>query len=316
MTDKFLTPRRVARAIDVSESSLKRWCDRGLIPSVRTAGGHRRLPISGVMEFIRRGDHQLVHPELLGLPSNTGAGPRVVERATDELIAALAAGDATTSRRLAFDLHLAQMSMAEIGDQLMAPAMEEIGRLWECGDLEVFRERRACQLLLRVLFELAATLPEPSPNAPVAIGGTLEGDPYQLSTTLSEIVLRQNGWQAVSLGASLPVDTLCNAIDLYRPHLFWLSVSYFADEDDFVERFEKLYQTAAAGETALVVGGNALNEHTRRRMQYSAFCDNMQHLESFARTIQSAAPQRRQPRNNDGSRERHEHGNTQETPHE
>ena len=43
-----ISPRQVARAIGVGESTLKRWCDRGLIPMLKTAGGHRRLAVSDV----------------------------------------------------------------------------------------------------------------------------------------------------------------------------------------------------------------------------------------------------------------------------
>ena len=74
----FLTPKDLADALGVSESSLKRWCDRGLIPMVRTAGGHRKLPISGVLSFLRETQHELVSPELLGLPATRAA---VVSRA-------------------------------------------------------------------------------------------------------------------------------------------------------------------------------------------------------------------------------------------
>ncbi len=48
---QLLTPKQVARAIQVSESSIKRWCDRGTIPAEYTAGGHRRIPLA---ELVRR----------------------------------------------------------------------------------------------------------------------------------------------------------------------------------------------------------------------------------------------------------------------
>ncbi|REJ93532.1 MAG: helix-turn-helix domain-containing protein [Planctomycetota bacterium] len=47
----LLTPKQVARAISVSESSIKRWCDRGAIATQYTPGGHRRIPLSGLLEF-------------------------------------------------------------------------------------------------------------------------------------------------------------------------------------------------------------------------------------------------------------------------
>ena len=80
---KLVTPKQVAQAIDVSESSLKRWCDRGLLTTVRTAGGHRRLALDDVFQFLRQSGQQLVRPELLGLPSNTGQAATVIDRARE-----------------------------------------------------------------------------------------------------------------------------------------------------------------------------------------------------------------------------------------
>ena len=46
-----LTTRQVAEALSVSESSVKRWCDQGAIPTIRTVGGHRRIPLDGLLRF-------------------------------------------------------------------------------------------------------------------------------------------------------------------------------------------------------------------------------------------------------------------------
>ncbi len=50
--DELLTTRQVATELQVSESSIKRWCDLGLIPTQRTAGGHRRIGRSALQSFV------------------------------------------------------------------------------------------------------------------------------------------------------------------------------------------------------------------------------------------------------------------------
>lgn len=62
-----ISPKDLARAIGVSESSMKRWTDEGLIAAVRTAGGHRRIPIAEAIRFIRSMHATVVRPDLLGI---------------------------------------------------------------------------------------------------------------------------------------------------------------------------------------------------------------------------------------------------------
>ncbi len=294
--EKLLSPRQVARAIGVSESSLKRWCDSGRIQVVRTLGGHRRLPVPAVLRFLRDEGHRLAHPEVLGLPSNTGRGQRVLGRAADQLAAALGDGDVVVVRQIVFDLYLADHPLSTIADRVLAPAFHELGRRWECGDLEVYRERRACDIAMGVAAELLAALNEPDPTAPLAMGGAPETDPYALPTKLVEIVLRGCGWRATSLGTQLPMDTLRAAIEDNRPQLFWLSVSHIPDPAAFLDQYRKLYATAVNCGVPIAVGGSALSEAIRTEMQYSVYCDRLQHLESFLSTL--LPPEGREPAQN------------------
>src|SRR5688500_324070 len=62
----LLTPKELADAIGASESSLRRWVDRGRLPVSRTAGGHRRIPLATAIRFIRETGATVVRPELLG----------------------------------------------------------------------------------------------------------------------------------------------------------------------------------------------------------------------------------------------------------
>ena len=62
----LLSPKDLAQAIGVSESSIKRWVDNGEIQATKTAGGHRRIPISEAVRFLRETRSGLVNPEAIG----------------------------------------------------------------------------------------------------------------------------------------------------------------------------------------------------------------------------------------------------------
>ena len=285
---EFLTSKQVARAIQASESSVKRWCDKGVIPTQYTAGGHRRIALPDLIEFLRSSKYELVRPEVLGLPATTGQTSRVIDRAEEQLTEALLKGEEDLCRQIVLDLYLAEHSISAICDLVIGRSFVTIGDRWECGEAEVYQERRGCELALRLLHELRTLIPNPPLVAPVAFGGAVEGDLYSLATTMVELVLRDIKWNASSLGTNLPFSTLAAAIEQQRPRMFWLSVSYIRNEQEFLQNYAELYDEFGM-DVAFVVGGRALKEPIRQQMQYAAFCDNIRHLESFAQTLLNAS---------------------------
>lgn len=279
-----VSPKQVARALEVSESSVKRWCDRGEIPAETTPGGHRRIPISGLLDFVKASGRPLVHPDLLGLRAASRPGPRATRKIADRLRAALLLGSEQQVRAVLLDAHLCGHSASAIGDEIVGPVFCEIGDLWECGEAEVFQERHACELANRGIEQIRQLTHDVEMAAPLAIGGTVEGDYYALATSLVELTLRECGWHADSIGSNLPVETIAAAIRLRKPKLFWLSASHLSNEDGFVESVERLYEQFH-DQTAIVVGGRALNDSLRHRLKRVTVCDNLRQLEQLAANL-------------------------------
>ena len=282
---QFFSPREVAVAIGVSESSLKRWVDKGLIVAAKTGGGHRRLQRDSVLRYIREERMSIAQPEVIGLPPGTGVSPPSDEGAVGDFLRSLSVGDEASCCRVVLDLFLAGSSVSKICDNVIAPAFHRIGDLWRGGNIEIYQERRACEVCSRVFHELRRAVGNGPDNGPVAFGATLDGDPYTLAVNMAELVLRDSGWRAMSLGHMLPFDTLRQAIETDRPALMFVSVTSIRDPDRFVASFNTLYDAASAFDCALVAGGQALKADIRQRLRYTTFCDNFQHLEAFARTI-------------------------------
>ena len=183
------------------------------------------------------------------------------------------------------DAFLNGYSVAKIFDSIILPGFSEIGNLWHCGTLEVYQERRACEICSRVIHELRRAVGSGPPDGPVAIGGTLDGDPYTIASSMSEVVLRECGWRALSLGNMLPFNTLMKAVEIDRPRLMWLSVTSIRSPEQFVANFNVLFDTATSLGCVLVVGGQALTADIRPLLRYTTYCDNFRHLEAFSKTI-------------------------------
>ncbi len=284
------SPKQVAEALCVSESSVKRWCDRGAVPTVRTLGGHRRVTLDGLNQFLNQTGRELSNPEVLGLPSFPRLSRRYVPGNDDSVYAAfreaLCLGQEATCRHILQERIACGWTPTEAAENLITDAMCSIGEAWKCGQLDVYQERRGCDIALRLVNELRASLPRLAPNAPVAIGGSPEGDPYQLPTALVELALRQVGWQATSLGSNVPIESFRQATHDCSPRLVWLSVSTVADPIEFVSQVNE-FADRLGENVPLLVGGRGLDDVIRPRLRYTAHCDNLKHLVDLAAMMKS-----------------------------
>ncbi len=281
---EYFSPKDVARAVGASESSLKRWVDKGLLQASKTAGGHRRVRLDAVLDYLRKSGKGLENPTAISLPEGVGRKVDSVERSKSEMLAALVAGDELKGRRIILDLFISGESVASIADQVISPLFQQVGNLWECGKVQVYEERRACELCLRLIHELRRAIGDGPASGPLAIGGTLDGDPYTLASSLAELVLRENGWRATSLGNMLPFETIRRAVMDHRPELLWISVSSIRDEDRFATEFNLLSDVALTTETRIVVGGRAMTRAVQDRIPKVRCFESFREMEIFTKT--------------------------------
>jgi excisionase family DNA binding protein len=286
-SDKLISPKQAARMLGVSESSMKRWCDKGLLEIHRTAGGHRRIPVSSLLSFIRTSGHQLFYSEEIGLPAGIAETNIKARKDARALLGkALAHGNESSARKIILSRWLGGTPLPEVLDDCIAPVFIDIGCAWEHDELEVYQERRSVVMAERVLSELRGLLTPPREDAPVALGGTLEGDPYSLATAMCELILRNCGWNAQNLGTWHPANTFIAAIETHRPRIFWLSTSSIADSATLQSSVAAIANAAHEYGTALIVGGQAIrNEEARHPLNFTAYCESMTRLESLANQL-------------------------------
>jgi excisionase family DNA binding protein len=285
-----LSPKELARAIGVSESSLKRWVDEGVIAATRTSGGHRRIPRNVALAFARERGYPLLRPDLLGLDEAL-AVPGGEAAASGSLHAALLEGRAAEARRLVVARFVAGESVAALIDDHMAPAMRAIGELWQHDAAGIFIEHRAVDICTRILDRLRDLLPEPAADAPLAVGGAPEDDPYTLPSLMAATVLAAEGWRTMNLGAHAPAPVLARAAADHQARLVWLALSVMAGPRGVVrETEEALGDLDAAGCGAtLVVGGPACRASGRRPPEPARSADAMAELAGLARGLKPHA---------------------------
>jgi len=253
----FLTPRDLASAIGVSESSLKRWADEGFLRASRTAGGHRRIPISEAVRFIRETHCAVVRPELLGFGDARLEAPIEAGNTGTALAEAFLRDDQKAARGLLLGEFLTGASIDSILDGPLRVALERVGQCWLDGPEGIMIEHRAVDTAVHSLSTMRSTIARPATAAHRAVGGAPSGDPYLLPSLGCAIVLAECGFADVNLGPGTPTEALLPAIDRYRPAIVWRAVTCAAPTADLVRDLREIAARVAPWQGMVVVGGRS-----------------------------------------------------------
>ena len=257
--NRTVSPRDMASAIGMSESSLKRWADNGLLSFTRTGGGHRRIRIHEAIRFIRERSIPIQSPTAIGLPLDFSTTDADLDR-DDSLLEMFQRGASDEAESYLISRFLSGASIAEIGDDEIRPVLESLGHVPHTSE-GILREHCATQVCLQVIERMRVLARSDEPRFQ-ALGGAIGGDVYMLPTLLVSGVIEELGGRAVNLGANTPTDSirwdLSNRSSDAMPDLVWVSVSHFIEEHEQVDDLLRLGQDCLDSGIAFFVGGRAL----------------------------------------------------------
>ena len=280
----FLSARDMARAIGVSESSVKRWVDAGLLSASRTAGGHRRIDRPEAIRFVRSRRMAVVDPKILGFPEvRPGDGSAALDEAA--LMRAFTEGAAHQAIGMVAGWFLGGQPLHGIFDGPVRGAMNALGGLWKQRADGVVIEHRATNICLHVLARIRLAMPPSPVDSPVAVGGAPSGDPYLLPSLMAAAVLRDSGYADMNLGPDIPIEFVRTAVQRYRPRLIWLSFSSKKSAGRSLRLLPELTEAVTATGGVLIVGGRALDGAQRTADPNVAVGDSMTELSAFARGL-------------------------------
>lgn len=294
----YVSTAQVAEVLGLGVTTIKRWVDDGILPARRTTGGHRKVKMSDVLRLMRESELPLENVRQL-FPRSRKLDFSSATIIRGQLNGALREMDVELARSLILGAQQRGFPIHLLADEVIGPALVEIGQLWETGRIGVMHEHRATQVVLSALYELETSqAPRSESGQPVAIGGAPEGDPTLVPTLLAKMVLIEAGWEAINLGPNTPFSALVMAMDELKPGLIWICATHLETSAQFLSGFQQLYCEAEKREIAVAIGGRGLTQSIREKMPYTTFGDGMGHLSAFARNLhyRPGIPRRGRPR--------------------
>lgn len=284
-----MSPRELADLVGVSESSIKRWVDDGRIDVMRTAGGHRRIRVPDAIRFIRVQGLRLAQPQGLGIALPDPALAFREESLTGaRLVDLLERGELGAARSALLLDYLNGASVAELCDGPIAEALQHLGAHWHRHEQGIYLEHVATSLCIEVLNQIRLLIPQPGPEAPVALGGAPEADLFIVPSLMAATVLADLGYGIVNLGAHTPVETMLQAVDQHRPRLVWLALTAELAPKDAADLQHGLLPALAARSVEVLLGGHGAAGLRPPLPGRASVLDSMQALSDRASALLAA----------------------------
>jgi methanogenic corrinoid protein MtbC1 len=152
------------------------------------------------------------------------------------------------------------MSLAALYQQVITPAMHELGRLWAEGAITLADERLATSVTHRVLAairppQLFEQTSHPRSEKRCALLATAQGEQHALGLRMVADLLEEGGYRIAYLGADVPTEALLQALRTLSPDLLALSATMPESTPHLEEAVEAARRENP--QLPLVVGGQS-----------------------------------------------------------
>jgi corrinoid protein of di/trimethylamine methyltransferase len=195
-------------------------------------------------------------------------------------------GDQKTSVAVTQEALAAQIDPLELITGYMVPAMDEVGRRFECEDYFVpelllsARAMKGCLELLRPLLAAQGS----QPVARVAIG-TVRGDLHDIGKNLVGSLLEGGGFEVFDLGADVSPEKFIQAIQEKGVSIVALSALLTVTMPSMRTTIDALKQAGVRDKVKIMVGGAPVTQQFADEIGADGYSDNASAAVALARRL-------------------------------
>ena len=193
-------------------------------------------------------------------------------------------------------------------NEIMLPAMKEVGRLFNDGIMQLPFVLKSAEVMKRAVDMIKPFMKksEAGDKVPLVVLATVAGDVHDIGKNLVGIILSNNGFDVVDIGIKAPIEKMIEAVKEHDAAALGMSGLLVKSTAVMAENMKILEQTGI--QTPVLLGGAALSEefvHEACRPHYSGgilYCKDafaglaaMQTLKDTGELLEAARSERLAP---------------------
>ena len=175
---------------------------------------------------------------------------------------ALLSGDEVAAELAVRDALDAHLSTAQIDDEIIAPALWLVGRLWARGEISVADEHLATSISLRVLaLQREARRTVRGREGTKALLAAPQGELHTVALQMIANLLRDAGYTVLMLGPDVPLGALSEAAGRHEPQVVCLTATMPDASDRLMLAIHEIER--GWGGAGYVLGGRGVSPRLR-----------------------------------------------------
>ncbi len=202
------------------------------------------------------------------------------------LFDAVVAGDARTVRGLTEEALAAGADPLKLVNEFMVPAMDEVGRRFECSEYfvpELMLSARAMKSALELIRPLLVRRGA-RPLACVVVG-TVKGDLHDIGKNLVAAMFEGGGFEVIDLGVNVPPEKFVDTVKAHDAQVVALSALLTTTMPGMRTTIEAFHQAGLRTQVKILVGGAPITQKYADEIGADGYGDNAPAAVHLARQV-------------------------------
>lgn len=262
----MLSTNEVAKLLNVTETTIKRWADSGKLSCQKTLGGHRKYSFQDIKDFATK-----YNIEIIGtLPANLEKvdnkelefllysknykklGEIIFERALN--------GSLEDVYEMLYYFTKNQVDFYSLCDRIIFSCFVKVGELWEKGSIDIDKEHIISEKIRSAVIRLVPFLPHSKANNIKVLIASTEDQIHDMASLFLSFALSIEGCETIFLGARTPFNALIKAIDEHNPNFICISAKVKPENDQYyISKLIELKDFCSSKNIKIIAGGQYFN---------------------------------------------------------